>query len=256
MSGDRTREERVRRLSGGFSLDGSMSRSQGMGAGDPRHRRGAQAESMANLRFYDGHFRVDEDGKLRLRNEFFDTDKFEIVNDELRLKISQPDTITSSQWEFRRSDTPGSMQTVSYVSGYVMGTNAQFHDWCWTIPDELDVAQAATVTIRWCEHSAAASAESYLVDFDLYEYIPGSTIAGASPISATDTGSIDTAGTGVDGPEAGHTISLAASTISSTAEMLWLRVTLTTAPATTNILVFRVDCTYAPLTTAFPHTHE
>ena len=68
MSGDKTREQRLVDSTGGASLAGSTSRSESLGVGDPRHRRGPQAETMANLRFDLSHFQIDSNQRLQLKN--------------------------------------------------------------------------------------------------------------------------------------------------------------------------------------------
>jgi len=67
MSGTRTREQRIEENTKGASLAGSTSRSEAMGVGDPRHRRGAQAEGMSSLRFDTDDFEVDSNQRLKLR---------------------------------------------------------------------------------------------------------------------------------------------------------------------------------------------
>ena len=60
-----TRQQREQQLKQGV-LDGSMSRSQALGAADPRHRRGPQREQSVDKRFDPDQFRTDTDDKLRL----------------------------------------------------------------------------------------------------------------------------------------------------------------------------------------------
>ena len=252
MSGDRTRQERLARLSGGMSLDGSMSRSQGMGEGDPRHRRGAQAEGMASLRFFDGHFRVDEDGKLRIRGEFFDTDKFEIVNDELRLKITTPKPATAvMQVPLHGGDelsTYSEERNVGHVNGPAMISNGDQVRGVWRLPPDLDRTADATLTVRYAQ--LAAGTATCVHTMDAYAVVNGANVVtkDASPDLTTQT----TFNGVASGEEDGVNYTLAAATFFGSTvvavSLNWIK-----DSGSDDLVFYSAFVTYTPLNY---HTHE